>query len=108
MKNSKLAITVQTSAAIGANRFVNYQNGPAALGDPILGIAAFDAEAGADLTVDVAGFFFMPAGAPIVQGALVGSDANALPITVADANLAFGRALTSAANPGDTVKILQR
>lgn len=105
-KHALFSLTVQTTAAVPANRLVGFGGTMTGAGAPVLGVAAFDAASGTDLAVDVIGVFDLEAGGAIARGALVASDASGLPVQTADTATAFGRALSAAAAPGDPVTVL--
>lgn len=102
---SALSITLVATADVRAFRFVTVNAAEAGAGEAAIGVAKNDEKAGRAFAVDVVGVFDMVAGAAITAGDQVEADADALPIP-RTSGVVNGLALTSAANPGDLVKIL--
>ncbi len=90
MTPSHIEILTLTIAALAEpvqiGQLVGYDGGPAGVGEPVLGLAKYSANAGRPLAVITQGLVEMKAAVPIAAGDLIYPDANGNPTTVGDTN----------------------
>ncbi|HJU70380.1 MAG TPA: DUF2190 family protein [Paucimonas sp.] len=108
MKTEKilLAVTIAAVAALSRFRFADYGGSVAGAGERALGVPTTDFDAGEQASVATHGEILVEAGAAIVAGAEVESDATGRAITK-DAGIAFGVARDAAAAAGDIIRVLR-
>lgn len=101
----KLSFTAIATADIKALQLVGFNGAPTGAGDAVYGVAATDAKAGDEFTVNIITIQDFIAPAAISKGSAVQSNADGAPVVEAG-GATFGVALTAADNPGDLVSIL--
>lgn len=103
---SLLALTVLSTGAIGAERFVTHAGGQAGAAVRTLGIARSKAdEAGEIVPVDVIGTAVIETGGAIALGAKLETDAQGRAVTFA-AGTHVATALQAAAGAGEFIEVL--
>jgi len=102
---SILTLTALAAGAIAKHRFVTHTGLQAGAAANTLGVARTDAKLNDGLAVDVVGTAVVEAGAAIVAGAAIETDATGRAITKA-AGVTVGRALQAAAAAGDFIEVL--
>jgi hypothetical protein len=102
-----LSATIVAAAAVKGGQLVGFDNKPAVENGNVLGVAAFDAEPGDALTVDLIGVTDMIAASAVSAGDALSSNAESQPVKAGEGAVTFARALTSA-NPGERVVVLFR
>ncbi len=100
---SVLNITVNAKLPIRQAQLINFQAQPAKSGEPVLGVAASDAETGEDLCVHCLGVFELKAGANIGAGDWLGS--NDFGHVAPSGTKPFARALADA-SAGEMVRVM--
>lgn len=101
-----LALTIEASGTITANRFVTPVNDQAVADENTLGVARSTVSDGEQVTVDVLGTAVVEAGAAITAGATVKSNASGKAITWATSGAKVGIALQDAAGDGSFIEVL--
>ncbi|WP_432449036.1 DUF2190 family protein [Aliiroseovarius marinus] len=100
-----LTITVAAlSEPVKLGQLVGYDGAPAGVGDPVLGVAKYDAETGRPVAVVTCGVVEMKAASNIAVGDLVYADAAGNPTSVGNAN-PFGFAIQGGGT-GDRIAVL--
>lgn len=99
-----LQYTAIATAAIAARQLVSFDDAPAGDDTIVKGMAQNKADIGDAVAVTMIGISDLTAGAAIVVGDLVRSNADGLPIPLGAGNNPFGRALT-AAQAGERVTV---
>lgn len=103
-----LTLTRTTAGAITANRFVGYDNKPAAASENTIGVARSDAASGDDLAITALGTAVVEAGAAVAVGDPVAADADgkAVKMDGTTYTVTVGRALEKATAAGEFIEIL--
>ena len=82
------------------------RNGISSPAIPVFGVLEFDAVAGQDVTIAVAGICQMITNSAVAVGASIGVDSTSRAIPVGAGNQIFGRALSAATAPGQKIQVL--
>lgn len=108
MKTEKILFTTTILAlvALARFRFANFSGGVATAGAPVLGIPVSGFDAGEQASVATHGEILVEAGAAIVVGVELESDATGRAVTKTT-GVAFGRARDAAAAAGDIIRVLK-
>lgn len=105
-----LSITRTAQGTIAANRLVSHTSVAGvtqAVADAVcLGVTRTAGVASDQLTIDVVGTTLIEAGAAVLAGAVLKSDASGRAITWATSGAKVGVALGSAAQAGDIIEVL--
>jgi hypothetical protein len=108
MTPSSIDILTLTVAALAEpvqiGQLVGYNGAPAGVGDPVMGVAKYAADAGRPVAVVTYGVVEVKAATNIAAGDLVYADANGNPTSVGDAN-PFGFAIQGG-GAGDLIAVL--
>ena len=103
-----LKVTIVATAAIAERHLVGFDGAPTGANGKVYGVAANDASIGDAVAITALGLVDLVAGGAIAAGDSVVSDADGKPVTQGAGTNPFGVAVTAAANPGDTVRVLIR
>lgn len=101
-----LVMSITAAAAIAQRRFVGLDGDLCAAGAKALGVSEFAVESGEQATTNVLGCILVEAGAAVVAGTAVESDASGRAVTLAS-GAGNGFALDSAAAAGDVIRIVR-
>ncbi len=105
-KQVLLTITVETSGAWQANRFINFANAQASKGDAVYGVSSYEADQGDLAALDVIGIAVVEAGEAIAKGDLIATGDQGLAIKVAQGDISVGRALNNVTGVGEQLRVL--
>lgn len=103
-----LSLTLAAATAIVAARFIDFDGNHAASGELPLGVSAYGAAVGVDLSVRVLGTAMLEAGGAIVNGGPIkpAADGSGKGIAQAGAGPIGAYALQAAAADGDIIEVL--
>ncbi len=101
-----LVLSITAAAALTQRRFIGMDGDVCGAGAKALGAAEFNADAGDQASVNVAGLILVEAGGAITAGAEVESDADGKAIAQS-AGVGNGYALDAATTDGDVIRVVR-
>lgn len=101
-----LVMSITAAAAIAQRRFIGLDGDLCGAGEKALGVTEYAVDAGEQASANVNGCILVEAGAAVLAGAEVESDADGLAITLST-GVSNGFALDAAAAAGDVIRIVR-